>query len=239
MEEAAAEVTQAAEAAPGWFQTAFKKLGEVTPVTWLAVAALAVLGLILVFLSRKKVRWTSRMIAYGSLSIALSFVLSCIRLYRMPTGGSVTPGSMLPIMLFSAAFGMGPGVIAGLVYGLLQVIQGSWFLNIWQFIFDYFLAFAALGLAGIAKDRPDKWLYIGIPVAALGRVVCAVIAGMMWAADTLSSGGALQIGSTVYSSSLLYSIVYNGAYLVPDTVICLILAALLGKRLLKMMKAGR
>ncbi len=41
------------------------------------------------------------------------------------------------------------------------------------------------------------------------------------------------------SLSLLYSIVYNGAYLIPDTVICLILAALVGRRLLKIMKTGR
>ena len=117
--------------------------------------------------------------------------------------------------------------------------MGAWFLNIWQFIFDYFLAFAALGLAGIAKDRKEKWLYISIPVAALGRAVCAIIAGLMWAADSVASGYALEIGSTVYSSSLLYSMVYNGAYLIPDTVICLILAALVGRRLLKIMKTGR
>ena len=134
---------------------------------------------------------------------------------------------------------MVPGVIAGLAYGALQVVQGAWFLNIWQFIFDYFLAFAALGLAGIAKDRKEKWLYISIPVAALGRAVCAIIAGLMWAADSVASGYALEIGSTVYSSSLLYSMVYNGAYLIPDTVICLILAALVGRRLLKIMKTGR
>ena len=237
----AAETVEAAasEAAPSWLQTAVGKVGEITPGTWAALAALVALAVILITVSRKKQQWTAKMVAYGALCIALSFVLSCIRLFRMPTGGSVTLGSMLPLMLFSVAYGVGPGVLAGLVYGVLQVAQGAWFLNVWQFIFDYFLAFAALGLAGIAKDRSDRWLYIGIPVAALGRAVSAIIAGMMWAADTVAGGGALEIGTTVYSSSLLYSTVYNGAYLIPDTLICLLLAALVGKRLIRVMKAGR
>ena len=96
-------------------------------------------------------------------------------------------------------------------------------------LFDDFLAFTAIGLPGITKNHPENCLYIGISAAVQGRAA-------MWVADTLSSNGALQIGSTVYSSSLLYFIVYNGTYLIPDTAICLVLAALLGKRLLKIMK---
>ena len=174
------------------------------------------------------------MIASGALAIALSFVLSCIRLYRMPTGGSVTLGSMLPLMLFSVSFGVGPGLLAGLAYGLLQYLQGGWWLNIWQFILDYLLAFAALGLAGIAHNKSDKWMYIGIPVAALGRAVCAILAGLMWVAGSTAED--LVIGSTHFSSPLLYSIVYNGAYLIPDTIICLVLALLVGKQLVRIMK---
>ena len=238
-ETAAETAVETAAVAPKWYETTFSKLTEVRPETWLALAALVALAAILILISRKKVRWTSKMVAYGALAMAASFVLSCVRLYRMPTGGSVTLGSMLPLMLFSAAYGVVPGIVAGLAYGGLQVLQGAWFLNVWQFIFDYFLAFAALGLAGIAKDRPKKWLYFSIPLAALGRAVSAIIAGLMWAAATVAGGDALMIGKTVYTSTLLYSAVYNGAYLIPDTVICLILAAMVGKRLLKIMKAGR
>ena len=126
----------------------FKKLAEVTPTTWIAIAALVALAVILIAVSRKGQKWSAKMIASGALAIALSFVLSCIRLYRMPTGGSVTLGSMLPLMLFSVSYGVGPGLLAGLAYGLLQYLQGGWWLNVWQFILDYLLAFAALGLAG-------------------------------------------------------------------------------------------
>ncbi len=217
-----------------WFNDAFSKFGKVSGVTWIALGVVVALGLVVLAVSLSKKKWTAKMIAFGALAIALSFVLSCVRLYRMPTGGSVTPGSMLPLMLFSVSFGVGPGLVAGLAYGLLQYLQGGWWLNVWQFLLDYLLAFAALGLAGIAHNKKDSWLYISIPVAALGRAVCAILAGLMWVADTPVEE--LTIGTMQFSSPLLYSIVYNGAYLVPDTLICLLLAFLIAKPLVKIMK---
>ena len=215
----------------------FKKFTEISATTWIALATLAAIAVILYVISRTNRKWSAKMIASGALAIALSFVLSCVRLYRMPTGGSVTLGSMLPLMLFAAAYGVGPGLLAGLAYGLLQYLQGGWWLNVWQFILDYLLAFAALGLAGVAHDKSDKWLYIGIPVAALGRAVCAILAGLMWASDSLAKGYALTVGSADLSGvPLWYSIVYNGVYLIPDTVICLILALLVGRQLVRIMK---
>jgi len=217
-----------------WVNDAFSKFGKVSGVTWIALGVVVALGLVVLAVSTSKQKWTAKMIAFGALAIALSFVLSCVRLYRMPTGGSVTPGSMLPLMLFSVSFGMGPGLVAGLAYGLLQYLQGGWWLNVWQFLLDYLLAFAALGLAGIAHNKKDVWLYIFIPVAALGRALCAILAGLMWVADTPVEE--LTVGTMHFSSPLLYSIVYNGAYLVPDTLICLLLALLIAKPLVKIMK---
>ena len=217
-----------------WFKSVFSKFGEVSGVTWIAICVVAALGLIVIAVSNEKKQWTAKMIAFGALSIALSFVLSYVRLYRMPTGGSVTPGSMLPLMLFSVSFGMGPGLVAGLAYGLLQYLQGGWWLNVWQFLLDYLLAFAALGLAGLAHNKKDSWLYLAIPIAALGRAVCAILAGLMWVADTPLEE--LTIGAIQFNSPLLYSIVYNGAYLIPDTLICLLLAFLIAKPLIKIMK---
>ncbi|MBR4360848.1 MAG: energy-coupled thiamine transporter ThiT [Clostridia bacterium] len=229
--------TALAEDKSAWSEELVEKFGEMKGTTFIAIGVIVVLAIILLDIAKSSKKWTAKTVAYAALSIALSFVLSCFRLYRMPTGGSVTPGSMLPLMVFSAAFGVGPGMAAGLVYGLLQYLQGGWWLNTWQFILDYLLAFAALGLAGIAHNKSDKWLYIGIPVAALGRATCAILAGLMWAADTLARGKVLKIGSTVYDSSLLYSMLYNGAYLIPDTIICLLLALLIAKPVMKVLKA--
>ena len=218
-----------------WLNDLVSKFGKTPGTVWVAVGVIVALGVILLAVGRSAKKWNAKMVAFGALSIALSFVLSCIRLYRMPTGGSVTPGSMLPLMLFSVSFGVGPGLLAGLAYGLLQYLQGGWWLNVWQFLLDYLLAFAALGLAGIAHNKKDSWLYISIPVAALGRAVCAILAGLMWVADTPVEE--LVIGSTQFNSPLLYSIVYNGAYLIPDTLICLLLAFLIARPLVKIMKS--
>ena len=148
----------------------FKKFAE-TPLTlWIALAVVVALCVIFAALVKTRRKWNARMLASGALCVALSFVLSCIRLYRMPTGGSVTPGSMLPLMLFSVAYGAGPGLLAGLVYGVLQYLQGGWWLNVWQFLLDYILAFTVLGLAGIAHNKSEKWMYLSIPFAALMRL---------------------------------------------------------------------
>ena len=109
-EETAEEIV---EAKPAWSEELVEKFTETPATVWIAVAVVAALGLILLAISRSSKQWTAKTIAYAALAIALSFVLSCFRLYRMPQGGSVTPGSMLPLMLFSAAFGVGPGLAAG------------------------------------------------------------------------------------------------------------------------------
>ena len=233
-EEAAETAAETAKDSPGWLQEAVEKFGETPGGVWIAVVCLAAIAAVLIVISRSSKRWNTRMIAMGALCIALSFVLSCVRLFRMPTHGSVTPGSMLPIMLFSVAYGVGPGLLAGLAYGVLQYFQDPQFLNVWQFLFDYILAFSALGLAGIAWKKKSSWLYAAIPIAVVGRAVSAILAGIMWAYEYLDYG--LKIGTVEFSSPILYSIVYNGVYLLPEMVICMLLAFLIARPVLRMMK---
>ena len=230
---------EAVEAQPTWLQTAFKEFAETPATVWIAVCVLLALGLVLFIVSKTSRQWNAKILSFAALSVALSFVLSCVRLYRMPTGGSVTPASMLPIMLFSAVYGVGPGLLTGLVYGILQYFQGGWFLNVWQLILDYLLAFAALGLAGLAKKLPEKWgLYASFVIAVLGRAICAILAGVMWANDSIAKGWGLEIAGKSYSSPLLYSAVYNGFYLIPEIVICILLAVLIARPVMTVMKKG-
>ena len=234
----AEEAAEAAAAEPGWLQKAFEKFAETPWTVWIAVAVLVALGIVFLTITRTSRKWTAKMLSFGALSVALSFVLSCVRLYRMPTGGSVTPASMLPIMLFSAAYGVGPGLLTGLVYGVLQYFQGGWFLNVWQMILDYLLAFAALGLAGLARKLPEKWgLYCAMVIAVLGRALSAILAGIMWANDSIAQGWGLEIAGKTYSSPVLYSAVYNGIYLIPEICICILLAFAIAKPVLRIMKS--
>ena len=212
----------AAEAAePTWWQALAEKFSEVTPQSWIALAALVALGVILLVIRRTSHAWSARMIAFGGLCIALSYILSCIRLYRMPQGGSVTPGSMLPLMLFAATFGIGPGLLAGAIYGLLQYLQGGWFVNIWQFLLDYVLAYAAMGLTGIARHWEEHWgLYVAMVIAAAGRAISATLAGTLF-----------------WETAPWASLVYNGTYLIPEIVICIMMAMLVAPTVMKVMKS--
>ena len=225
-EEAAAEaaevVEEAAKASPTWLQDAVSKFGKTPLEAWITFAALLAMGVVLLVITRSSKKWNTRMLAFGALSIALSFVLSCIRLFRMPNGGSVTPASMLPIMLFSAAYGIGPGFMAGIVYGVLQALQGGIaFLGAGQFLLDYLLAFTLLGLAGLAKKLPESWgLYCAIIIAALARVLCHTLAGILF-----------------WETAPWASFVYNISYLGPHTLICIVLAFMIAKPVMRIMKA--
>lgn len=220
-EEAAAAAEEAVEATPTWAQELVEKFSEISGATFVILGALVALAVVLLLACRTSKRWNAKAVAFAALSIALSYVLSCFRLYRMPQGGSVTPGSMLPIMLFSAAYGVGPGVVVGVVYGALQYLQGGWFLNVWQFLLDYLLAYGALGLAGLARKLPKRWgLYAAIVIAAVVRALSATLAGYMF-----------------WDTAFWASLVYNGTYLIPDTLICIVLALAVAKPVMKILQA--
>ena len=131
-------------------------------------------------------------------------------------GGTITLASMLPIFLFSYAYGVGPGMLVGAAYGFVQFLQGGlYFVHPIELLLDYPLAFAMLGLAGLANKFSDKWGMIpGIILGTFGRFVCAFLSGMIFFGMYAPEGQNLVV----------YSIVYNGLYLVPEAIICIVLA---------------
>ena len=193
----------------------FSKFAEISPVVWGILAALVILGLVLFFVTRDSKKWSTRMLANAALCIALSFVLSYIRLYKLPQGGSITLASMLPLFLFAYAYGVGPGMLVGAAYGILQFIQDAYFVHPSELLLDYPLAFAMLGLAGLASRFSDKWgLIPGIVLGTFGRFVCAFLSGVIFFGMYAPEG----------QSVLVYSAVYNGFYLIPEAIICIVLA---------------
>lgn len=194
----------------------FSEFAEVSITTWAILFGLVLLGVVLYVMTSSRKRWSARMIANAALCMALSCILSYIKLYEMPQGGSITPASMLPILMFAYAYGVGPGVVMGFAYGLLQFVQGGWFVHPMQFLLDYPLAFAMLGFAGIAKKLPKKWGFIpGIALGIFLRFICAFLTGIFFWADGAN-------GQNV----LIYSAGYNGTYLIPETIICIAIACI-------------
>ena len=114
----------------------FSKFAEISPVVWGNLAALVIMGLVLYTVVRDKRKWNVRMLANASLCIAVSFILSYIRLYKLPQGGSITLASMLPLFLFSYAYGVAPGMLAGMAYGFLQFIQDAYFVHPVELLLD-------------------------------------------------------------------------------------------------------
>lgn len=220
---ATALAEEAAEESTSFLTDLLGRLNDLGATGWITLFTLIILAAIMAGMSISRKTWTAKSLAYAALSIALAFVLSYVKLFRMPNSGSVTLASMLPLMLFSAAYGVGPGLLAGAAYGLLQYVQGGWFVHPIQFLLDYPLAFALIGLAGVYKLLPKDWskwsLYAAMVLGALGRCISATLAGILY-----------------WDTAPWASLVYNGAYLLPDTLICIVLAVFVGKRVMKMMK---
>lgn len=123
----------------------------------------------------------SKSISYAAVCIAMSFALSYIKFFSMPKGGSVTFASLLPLIIYSYMFGVKKGVLAGVVYGFLQAIQEPWLIHPAQFLLDYPVAFAMIGVAGLfAKQKweaPAKFV-AGTVLAAVLRYAAHVLSGM-------------------------------------------------------------
>jgi thiamine transporter len=145
------------------------------------------------------------------LATALSFII----LFALPEGGSVTAGSMVPILWLALRRGPKIGLFTGVVYGLVQlaVMPQVYFLP--QVLLDYPLAFGCLGLAGFFQKRP----LVGVVVAITGRFIMHFISGVLYFGSFAPAG----------MSPLVYSALYNGSYLIPEMVISAFIIYLLKK----------
>ncbi len=204
-----------------WFQSATENLIATKWYTWAVIIALVALAAALIVTGRKSGAWTSRRLAAAAMTIAISFVLSSIRLFRVPQGGSVTPLSMLPIIAFSLSCGPAQGALVGCAYGILQLIQDPYVVHPLQILVDYPLAFGALALGAFAKYLPvNKALKLPLAVvlASLGRYAMAVLSGTVFFAEYAPVG----------QTALAYSLVYNISYLGPDALLCFVMAFIPG-----------
>ena len=163
-----------------------------------------------------------RAMAEGAMMVAMAFVLSFVKLAEAPNGGSITP-AMLPILFYAVRWGLRPGLMVGFLFGLLQLIYDGAYAWGWQsMLLDYLVAFTPLGLAGLFRGK--KWgLFAGTILGCFGRFVIHYISGV----TVYRILAPTEFLNQTYTSPSLYSLVYNGSYMLPNTVIALILAAVL------------
>ena len=151
----------------------------------------------------------TRIICEAAIFIAMAEILSLIKLYEFPNGGSINLG-MLPIILFAARHGCGWGSLAGLV-------------------FDYFLAFTALGFgAGLFARR--RWsVFYGTVIGGLLRFLAHYLVGaLVWGKYMPDEFFGMSM-----TSPWFYSLLYNGSYMLPDIILCAVVFALLYRPLKK------
>ncbi len=187
----------------------------------LAAVVIALLAAALYFARKKALsgprlsgKLTVKQLAFCAMSLALGTVLSNLKLFEMPWGGSVTLLSMLVICLPGYWFGPAAGILTGVAYGFLQLLIDPYVLYPLQLLVDYPLAFGALGLSGLFCDAKFGLLK-GYIAGVLGRYVFAVISGWIFFGEYAWEGW----------NPLPYSLAYNGAYLFAEAAITLAVLA--------------
>ena len=173
----------------------------------------------------------TRALTESAVMLAVATALSMFKLIDLPYGGSVTIASMLPILIIAYRYGVKWGLLTGAAYGGVQQLLGLKtlsYVSTWQsvvavILLDYIVAFMVIGFGGSfrrMKSQPTGMVLGGLLVGIL-RYLCHIISGAtVWAGLSIPTNAAL-----------IYSIGYNGTYMIPETIVLLIAAYYLGSKL--------
>lgn len=153
----------------------------------------------------------TRQLVHCSGAMALAMVTSLIKFASLPFGGSITLFSMLFICLIGYVYGLKTGIMTGVAYGMLQFITNPYIYAPLQVLFDYPLAFGALGLSGLFYNKKHG-LITGYITGVLGRYLCHVISGYIFFASYAPEG----------MNPLFYTLVYNATYIAPELIVTVI-----------------
>lgn len=181
----------------------------------------------------------------SAIMVALATVLSMLKLWESPYGGSVTVLSMAPIIVLSLRRGVKTGLLAGFAHSLIQLLLGLSSVSyvptavgvVVCILTDYIFPFTLLGLGGVFRnvrltkhDTCNAFLAaaLGALLVTVVRYVCHIISGaviwyaldLVWYADD-PSHIVNRYGPWAFSA------IYNGVYMIPE-----ILATTVGTPLL-------
>lgn len=202
----------------------FKKMYPGMSLIGMVVSAVVILAVLVAlwFVGDKRKLNDTRSIVYGAVAMALAFVLSYARLFKLPNGGSITFASLLPLMIYCCMFGTRRGLIVCSLYGVLQALQDPYIIHPMQFLLDYPLAFGLIGVSGIFmekgvfKEKKILAFLLGGVVAVLLRYICHVCSGTFAFAEY-----------TDFKAALAYSLGYNATYVFADMAISLVAGSFL------------
>ena len=204
----------------------------------------------------------TRRLTESAMLLAMAVVLELVSKIFIPPmafGGQLTIVCMLPVVLISYRHGVKWGMVAGFAYSLLQMALGAGTVTaafqpgyfgdgtmignaILMCLFDYILAYTALGLGGIFRDRikkPGLALSLGSLVALGCRYAAHIVSGYIlfagWAEWFFTQEGFPAWGAGLVESlspqllGFVYSLVYNGMYMIPEIILTAVVALILGR----------
>lgn len=151
-----------------------------------------------------------------ALAVAIEFISKSVPILQMPQGGSASI-AMLPIIIIGYKNGLFYGVLSGLTFGIVNFLIDGYALHWGSLIFDYSLAFMAVGLTGLVRNGLNNKILVfnlGIMVVGFLRFTAHVFSGMLF-----------------FESGVWPSIVYNGPYMLASTIACMAVGSLIYKRL--------
>ena len=188
------------------------------------------------------------MIAFA---VAISAICAAIPFLNLPFGGGFTIASMLPIILVAYMFGTKWGILTAFTYSIMQMLLGFntvssfflpgdsqmlWYRAIIVCLIDYVIAYTVLGLGGVFRKKfsPTKAIVLGSVFAISLRYLAHIISGAIffgsWAEWFFTQEGFYSWGQSILdtfsggSLALIYSIIYNGTYMIPEIIITAIVA---------------
>ena len=209
-------------------------------------------------MKKKNLYWLVESAVMIALAAVLELVAKMV-IPEMPFGGQVTIVSMLPVVLVGWKYGIGNGLITGFVYSLVQMALGVKTISglimpasedylgsignvVLMFLLDYLVAYTVLGLGAIYKKKiPNNStsLALGAFTILSLRYVSHILSGYIlygaWAEWFFTQDGFYSWGQTIMNTftgnalSLIYSIIYNGFYMIPEIIITTAVAIIIGK----------
>lgn len=148
-------------------------------------------------------------LAVSAVLVALSTALGYITLFKMPQGGSVTPFSLLAIVLAGYLFGVKRGIMVGVCVGFLNLLLTPYVIHPLQLLLDYPIAFGSLGIGAICRNKGKYAIIYSYIVGIIARYICAVLSGIIFFGTYAPEGfGAVR-----------WSLFYNATYLGAEGII--------------------
>lgn len=194
-----------------------------TVVAWVSVGAvIALFCVIAVICIRRQQAYDGKRLAFAGITVALSFALSFVKFSPVTSGGSVTIASMVPLLVYAYCYGVADGLLTGLIFGLLNFISGPWILTPATFFLDYPLAYASIGLMGLAKHlhkNQTAHVVLGTVLVYAARFVFHLLSGMIYFVENSIW---VEFPDWALSNAFIYSFIYQCLYLPLDATISLI-----------------